>query len=84
MVGTAQVHPLDADGDDYVTLGNEFRTRYEFLNHPNWGEEETDEDGYVWLRMLPTADFHVSDSLRFFGELIIAPSAGVDPRPSGN
>ena len=75
--------PLDLAGDNFVTLGNEFRTRYEFLKHPNWGEEETDEDGYVWLRMLPTADFHLSDSLRLFGELILAPSAGVDPRPSG-
>lgn len=72
---------LNERGDSYVTFGNEFRTRYEYLGEPNWGEEETDDGGYVWFRTLPTADFHFGENVRLFGELIIAPSSGVDPEP---
>jgi hypothetical protein len=74
--------PFGDRGDIYLTLGSEFRARYEFLGHPNWGEEETDSGGYLWLRALPTADLHLGENARLFGELIIAPAAGVDPAPS--
>lgn len=74
--------PLDDRGDVYLTLGSEFRARYEYLGHPNWGEEQTDSGGYLWLRALPTADLHLGEHARLFGELIIAPAAGVDPAPS--
>ena len=75
--------PIDRSGDVYFTFGNEYRARYEYLADPNWGEEVTDPGGYLWLRALPTIDFHCGDHFRLFGELIVAPSVGVDPQPSG-
>ncbi|WP_197444277.1 alginate export family protein [Maioricimonas rarisocia] len=75
--------PVDDSAETYLTLGNEVRARYEWLGDPNWGEQETDSGGYFWFRTLPTADLHVGDHLRLFGEFIVAPSAGVDPEPTG-
>ena len=75
--------PFGRSEYSYLTLGNEFRTRYEFLGSPNWGEEVTDPGGYFWYRALPTADFHFGRYTRLFTELIIATSSDVDPAPSG-
>lgn len=75
--------PLNDNEYPFVTFGAELRARYEFLGNPNWGEEETDSGGYFWFRFLPIADLNLSDELRLFTELIVAPSVGVDPKPSG-
>ena len=75
--------PFSGSEQSYLTFGNELRFRYELLENPNWGEEDTDKGGYYWFRALPTVDLHLGERFRVFGELIAAPSAGVDPEPSG-
>jgi hypothetical protein len=74
--------PFDDEGEVYLTLGVELRARYEYLSNPNWGEEEEDRGGYLWLRALPTADLHLGQRFRLFGEMILAQAVDVDPAPS--
>lgn len=62
--------PLNSSGDTYLTLGSEFRLRYERYEDNNWGEGPQDDDGYLWARAIPLADLHVGENLRFFGQLI--------------
>ena len=64
--------PLDETGEVYLTLGSEFRLRYERYEDNNWGEGPQDKDGYLWERVLPLADLHVGEHFRFFGQLISA------------
>ncbi|WDI41505.1 alginate export family protein [Bremerella sp. P1] len=66
----------------YVTTGTELRARYEKLENANWGMNAGDRDGYLWLRALPTLDWHPMQNTRFFGELIVAPAVDVEPMPS--
>jgi hypothetical protein len=69
---------LDEIGDVYVTLGSEFRLRYERYEHNNWGEGPQDDDGYLWLRALPLADVHIGRRLRLFGQFINAYAVDLD------
>ena len=64
--------PLSDSGDIYLTLGAEFRLRYERFQDNNWGEGPQDDDGYLWARALPLADLHVGRNVRVFGQLISA------------
>lgn len=62
--------PLNNSGDIYLTLGAEFRFRYERFQDNNWGEGPQDDDGYLWARALPLADLHVGRNVRLFSQLI--------------
>lgn len=64
--------PLGESDDVYLTLGAEFRLRYERFDDNNWGEGAQDDDGYLWARALPLADLHVGQNLRVFGQIISA------------
>lgn len=64
--------PLHEAGDIYLTLGAEFRLRYERFQDNNWGEGPQDDDGYLWARALPLADLHFGRNVRIFGQLISA------------
>jgi hypothetical protein len=64
--------PLNEAGDIYLTIGSEFRLRYERYEHNNWGEGPQDSDGYFWFRALPLLDLHVGENFRAFGQLISA------------
>lgn len=75
--------PLTRSGDVYLTLGNETRLRYEVLHNDNFGDGPQDEDGYLWLRMLPLADLHAGEHLRFFGQLISAWALDREPFERG-
>jgi hypothetical protein len=72
--------PLTGSGNVYLTLGNEARLRYEVLHNDNFGEGPQDDDGYLWLRALPSADLHAGEHVRAFGQLISA--FAVDREPS--
>ncbi len=61
----------------YLTLGNEFRLRLESITNDNWGLGK--DDAYLWLRLLPYADFHASDSIRLFSQWIIADAIDREP-----
>lgn len=64
--------PLNGSGNAYLTLGAEFRLRYEGFQDNNWGEGAQDDDGYLWARALPLSDLHVGQNVRLFGQLISA------------
>jgi hypothetical protein len=61
----------------YLTLGSEFRLRYESIENDNWGLAK--DDAYLWLRFMPYADLHASNSIRLFGQLIIAEAIDREP-----
>lgn len=67
--------------ETFLTLGGESRIRHESYRNVNWGEEPSDPDGYWWYRALPYADLHTELGPRVFGEMIFAPTAGVEPEP---
>ncbi|HEV7327701.1 MAG TPA: alginate export family protein [Bosea sp. (in: a-proteobacteria)] len=66
--------PLSADGSTYLTTGLEVRSRYEGYANVRWGAAP--DDGYVWHRLMPYADFHVG-KLRLFAQPIISGISGV-------
>lgn len=66
--------PLSADGSTYLTTGLEIRSRYEGYANVRWGEAP--DDGYVWHRFMPYADFHAG-KLRLFAQPIISGISGV-------
>lgn len=60
--------PLDEAGSWYLTLGGEARERYEYFNHPSWGEDPQDH-GYLLQRYFLHGDLHAGGHVRFFGQL---------------
>lgn len=64
-------------GKSYLTLGTELRLRHESIKNDNWGLG--DDDAYLWLRFMPYADLHASDSARLFGQLILADAIDREP-----
>jgi hypothetical protein len=73
--------PLDASGDVYLTLGQEFRLREEAYWNFNWGEVPI--DNYQWYRFMPYADLHLGPNLRLFGQLAGAWAAGKETGDTG-
>lgn len=71
--------PLGSAQDFYLTLGGETRVRYEGYDNNNWGQGPATDDGYVWYRVLTSADLHLGPHLRLFGELIGAWEDGKQP-----
>ena len=71
--------PSDETGDVYLTLGGEARVRYEAYNNNNWGQGPATDDGYLWYRALTSADLHLGQHVRLFGELIGAWADGKQP-----
>jgi hypothetical protein len=61
----------------YLALGTELRLRYESIENDNWGLGK--DDAYLWLRFIPYADLHASDSIRLFGQLIMADAIDREP-----
>lgn len=66
---------LDASGDIYATLGLELRTRYEGFDNPLWGASR--DDGYLWLRAMPSLDVEAGP-LRAFVQPIAGYARGVN------
>ena len=56
---------LNHSGSQYLTLGGEVRERYEYYNHPGFGQAPQD-DGYLLQRYMFHADLHLGDRTRFF------------------
>lgn len=55
--------------DHYISLGGELRFQYLFFNHPGWGDEPADKDGYVLNRYLAHTDIHLGKTFRTFVQL---------------
>ncbi|MEM7468177.1 MAG: alginate export family protein [Pseudomonadota bacterium] len=63
----------------YITFGGEARFRYESLSNLDWGSSEDDSDGYIWLRALPSIDWHITNYFRLFSQFIFADVLDRDP-----
>src|SRR5262245_15716764 len=64
--------------DSSISIGGEFRTRYENLRHPAWGQDTNDENGYLLQRYMLHADAHWK-AFRIYGEL----KSGLENRRNG-
>ena len=64
--------PFGDGGNSYLTLGNEFRLRYEFYQDNQWGQGPQDRGGFLWARAMPYADLHLGPSFRVFGQIVSA------------
>jgi hypothetical protein len=75
--------PLNDSGTNYLTLGVENRTEFQYLKNNAWGAGPQDLTGYVFERLMPSADLHLGDHARIFVTLAFddvgAKKAG--PRP---
>lgn len=67
---------LDADGTVHLTLGLEARARYEGFENNLWGGGRAPDDGYLWLRLMPTIDLGVGP-VRVFVQPIAGYARGV-------
>lgn len=74
---TGQFKYIPLGEDAHLTTGAELRTRFEDTIAPVSG---TGDDGYLWLRLLPYADFHVG-RVRAFVEPVAAYAVGVRGGP---
>jgi hypothetical protein len=72
--------PFNDSGSVYLSLGGQFRERYEYFNHANFGSGVQDQDGYLLHRLLLNADLHLGDNVRVFGQF---KSAMEDGRSGG-
>ena len=62
--------PLDDRDFTYLTLGGEYRHRFEFYNNDVWGAiTPDDDDGYHLLRAMMFADLHFGPGFRWFTEI---------------
>lgn len=53
----------------YLTIGGEFRPRYEFYKNENFSNTSEDDNGYLLQRYLLHADWHLGKKLRVFSQL---------------
>jgi hypothetical protein len=74
--------PLDSAGNSYLSLGGEARERYEYFNHPNWGQGLQD-NGYFLQRYFLHGDLRLG-RVRIFGQLQSSLENGRNggPRPT--
>jgi hypothetical protein len=73
---------LSDAGDVYLSVGSDFRVRYEWFDDANWGAGSQDGDGYVWWRALPYADLHLGPNVRVFTQLQAAYASELEEPPS--
>ncbi len=72
----AKYLPIEPDGTAYLTLGGEARARFEGFDNALWGDPPAPDDGYLWLRAMPSADLHAGPT-RVFVQGIAAYARGV-------
>jgi hypothetical protein len=58
--------PLNDSGTNYLTLGVENRTEFQYLKNNAWGTGPQDLTGYVLERLMPSADLRLRDHARIF------------------
>ena len=75
--------PLNGPGANYLTLGFESRTEFQYLNSNAWGAGPQDLTGYVFARLMPSADLRLGDHARIFVTLAFNEVGGkkAGPRP---
>lgn len=75
--------PLSGDGSAYLSLGGQFRYRYEYFDENNFGRGRQDDNGFHLIRFMGHADLQLGKHLRVFGQFISALEEDRDggPRP---
>jgi hypothetical protein len=53
----------------YLSLGGEFRPRWEHTDNKNWSSQETADERFYSQRIMFHTDLHVGKHIRFFGQL---------------
>jgi hypothetical protein len=78
--------PLASSGSNYVTLGAEDRTEFQYMFASDWGAGPQDHAGYLLERFMPDADFRFGNHVRIFvtlkfddvGDKESGPRPGID------
>jgi hypothetical protein len=73
--------PLNDSGTNYLTLGLENRTEFQYLNNNDWGAGPQDLTGYVLERLMPDFDLRLGDHARVFVTVAFDEFTGKYPRP---
>jgi hypothetical protein len=75
--------PLNGSETNYLTFGLENRTEFQYLGNNAWGAGPQDLTGYVFVRVVPSADLHLGDHARIFVTLAFDDVGGkkAGPRP---
>jgi hypothetical protein len=60
---------LHSPSGSYLSLGADFRQRYESLRNSDWGRDPEDDNGYLLQRYMLHADVHVTSHVRAFAQL---------------
>jgi hypothetical protein len=63
----------------YLSLGGEFRPRWEHVDNQNWSSESAADENFYSQRMMFHADLHAGKYVRFFGQLIHGFVSGKEP-----
>src|SRR5712671_7872109 len=58
--------PLNDSKTNYLTLGLENRTEFQYLNNNDWGAGPQNVTGYVLERLMPDIDLRLGDHARVF------------------
>lgn len=61
--------PLTALKESYLTIGGEWRERFESYENPTFGLHGVDDDRYLLQRFLLNADLHLGEDFRTFVQL---------------
>ena len=73
--------PLNDSETNYLTLGLESRTEFQYLNNNDWGAGPQNLTGYVLQRVMPDVDLRLGDHARVFVTLAFNEFTGRYPRP---
>jgi hypothetical protein len=75
--------PLGSSPDEWLSLGGESRTRYEYFDHALWGQGPQDNNGFWLQRAMLHADLHLGDAMRIFAQQKSGLESGREggPRP---
>jgi hypothetical protein len=58
--------PLGSDPADFLSLGFEYRSEYEWFHNSLWGAGPQTRGGYWLQRIIPQADFRLGPHFRFY------------------
>ena len=61
--------PLNKSKSIYLSLGGEFRPRWEHIDNKNWSSEDAADENFYSQRIMFHTDLHLGKYVRVFGQL---------------
>lgn len=61
--------PLSNDKSVYLSLGGEYRPRWEYTENKNWSAKDIADESYYSQRIMFHSDLHLGKHIRFFWQL---------------